>query len=119
MLNRKLFIGPMGLFVVCISTSGYLFGGELVPYRLPSQENYPQPQSGGQSLQRGVQQQADSREQYYSDFERNAQGLSKEDRDKLLGDFSRKQQEALRKGDSNLAKHYFRLLEILSKEDKK
>ncbi len=116
MSDRKLLFGSLG-FLVCVSTSAPLLGAELVPYRLPSQENY-QLQSAPPARQ-GVQQQSDSREQYYSDFERNAQGLSAGDRDKLLGEFSKKQQEALRNGKPDLAKHYFRLMEILSKEGKK
>ncbi len=112
MLDRRIILGTLGC-VACIVISSQLIAGELTPYRLPSQEYYPQTQSS-----QPKQQQSDGREKYYRDFAEKAQGLSRNERKKLINTFSQKQKVAQKNGNYDEAGHYLRLMEILSKENK-
>lgn len=112
MLDRKIVLGTLGC-VTCIAISSQLFAGELTPYRLPSQENYPQTRSSPP-----IQQQSDGREKYYRDFAEKAKNLSGNERKRLINSFSQKQQVAQKNGNYDEAGHYLRLMEILSKENK-
>lgn len=113
MLDRKIISGTLG-FIACVAFSSPLAGGELIPYRLPSERDYPPPQSS-QSVQPRMQRQMDSREEYYWNFEQKAAGLSEPERKELIRDFSRKQKDAADEKRYDEAQHYLRLLEILSK----
>lgn len=111
MLHRKIILGTLGC-VACIVIPAQLLAGELTPYRLPSQENYPQTQSS-----QPMQQQSDGREKYYRNFAQDAQALSRDERKKLINTFSQKQKVAEKNGNYDEARHYLRLMEILSKGD--
>lgn len=111
MLKRKIILGTLGC-VACIAIPARLLAGELTPYRLPSQENYPETQSS-----QPIRQQSDGREQYYRDFAQETQSLSRDERKKLISTFSRKQKVAEKNGNYDEARHYLRLMEILSKGD--
>lgn len=96
----------MVLFALISLFSGQLFGGELTPYRLPSETAFRQ-----QSMpQLSVSTQ--SKDDYYRAFELRVRDLSQSDRNRLINEFSAKQNTA-RSYDE--AQHYFHLVEILKR----
>lgn len=118
MLNRQINLGILGFVVACVTISSQLLGAELTPYRLPSESSNPRPQSN-QSVQRGMQQQSDAREEYYKNFAQKAQGLTQKEKNELISDFSAKQKNAQDKHKYDDARHYLRLIEILNTGGKK
>lgn len=102
MLDRRIVFYAL----ICLF-SGQLFGGELTPYRLPSETAFRQQQSMPQ-----LSVNAQSKEDYYRAFELKVRGLSQSDKNKLINEFSIKQNMA---NSYDEAQHYFHLGEILKR----
>ncbi len=111
MIFKRIICSSIVLYVVslCFVASGV--GGELRPYRLPSQQRPPIYEQAPESSQRT--ETVD--ESFYRDFEEKVKNMKAENKVKLKEAFAGKRDEAIKNGRTAEAKHYVRLLEILKK----
>jgi hypothetical protein len=110
MLSKRITYSFMVLCLVSLSIIASVWGSELRPYQLPSQQRsvmekqLPEGSQNGETVDESV----------YKDFEEKVRAMGNGNKLKLKEAFSKRRDEAIKNGRIKEAKYYLRLLKILN-----